>query len=134
MPSLIQIIPFSGLLFGFNRLFKQLWHKAAGAHDPNNLGDSYKDNMQAVLHVIESGVCGAASGFAAKSIVYPLDLLKKRLQVQGFGYARREFGAHHEYNSLLDGIIKIYKTESISGFYKGKFHFNTQTIPTHIDD
>lgn len=119
MPSLIQIIPFSGLLFGFNRLFKQLWHKAAGDHDPDNLGDSYKDYMQAGLHVLESGICGAASGFAAKSIVYPLDLLKKRLQVQGFGYARKEFGAHHDYNSLLDGIIKIYKTESISGFYKG---------------
>lgn len=120
MPSLIQIIPFSGLLFGFNRLFKQLWHKIVGdKNEPNGLDDSYKNTMQAVLHVLESGVCGAASGFAAKSIVYPLDLLKKRLQVQGFGYARKEFGAHHDYNSLRDGIIKIYRTESISGFYKG---------------
>ena len=122
MPSLIQIIPFSGLLFGFNRLFKQLWHRfitTSFSDEPDELGDSYKSNMQAVLHVIESGFCGAAAGFAAKSIVYPLDLLKKRLQVQGFGYARKEFGAHHDYKSLLDGIRQIYKTESITGFYKG---------------
>lgn len=122
MPSLIQIIPFSGLLFGFNRLFKQLWHRFITSNfsdEPDDLSVSYKSNMQAVLHVIESGFCGAAAGFTAKSIVYPLDLLKKRLQVQGFGYARKEFGQHHDYSSLRHGIRQIYKTESIGGFYKG---------------
>lgn len=97
MPSLIQIVPYSGLLFGLNRFFKQLWHKVAGNIESNSLEDNHKNYMQAVLHIVESGFCGVASGFTAKLIVYPLDLLKKRLQVQGFGYARKEFGKSFQF-------------------------------------
>jgi solute carrier family 25 thiamine pyrophosphate transporter 19 len=37
-------------------------------------------------------MCGSLAGLVAKVVVYPLDLSKKRLQVQGFEEARLHFG------------------------------------------
>lgn len=37
-------------------------------------------------------ICGSLAGLGAKSVVYPLDLTKKRLQIQGFEVARKKFG------------------------------------------
>lgn len=37
-------------------------------------------------------LAGSAAGFLAKAGIYPLDLAKKRLQVQGFEIARTKFG------------------------------------------
>lgn len=37
-------------------------------------------------------VCGSLAGVGAKTAVYPLDLAKKRLQIQGFEVAREKFG------------------------------------------
>lgn len=39
-----------------------------------------------------NAVCGFLSGLCAKTVVYPLDLCRKRLQIQGFQEARKEFG------------------------------------------
>jgi solute carrier family 25 thiamine pyrophosphate transporter 19 len=129
VPSLIQIMPFSGLVFGFNRLFKQLWFKVHSQLQEmeileKQLATTASEAKEAQLKlsggsVAQSAVCGASAGFCSKAIVYPLDLLKKRLQVRGFGYARREFGAHHDYKGLRDGIQQILRSESVSGFYKG---------------
>lgn len=125
VPSLIQIMPFSGLVFGFNRLFKQLWFKVHSQLQEMDIIENESAQLKADVlkpsggSVMQSAVCGAAAGFCAKAIVYPLDLLKKRLQVRGFGYARKEFGAHHDYQGLRDGIQQILRSESLSGFYKG---------------
>ena len=35
---------------------------------------------------------GSAAGACAKVCVYPLDVLKKRLQIRGFEKARQQFG------------------------------------------
>ena len=46
-------------------------------------------------------VCGSGSGLVAKLAVYPLDLAKKRLQIQGFEAAREKFGKVSDYKNLL---------------------------------
>lgn len=39
-----------------------------------------------------TAVSGSAAGACAKVCVYPLDVLKKRLQIRGFEEARQQFG------------------------------------------
>jgi solute carrier family 25 thiamine pyrophosphate transporter 19 len=67
----------------------------------------------------QSLVCGGASGVFAKTVVYPLDFVKKRLQVQGFEEARSKFGATPRYNGALDCLVKVARTEGYHSLFKG---------------
>ncbi|CAG2063682.1 unnamed protein product, partial [Timema podura] len=44
------------------------------------------------------------AGFCAKAVIYPLDLAKKRLQVQGFEQARQRFGKEEKLAGLFKGL------------------------------
>nr|CAD7261717.1 unnamed protein product [Timema shepardi] len=85
-PTLLQIAPHAGAQFAFYNLFKGLWKSLN--HLPSE--DSTKHSGQ--VSVVGSLVSGSMAGFCAKAVVYPLDLAKKRLQVQGFEQARQRFG------------------------------------------
>ena len=58
-------------------------------------------------------ITGALAGVFSVSITYPTDLVRRRLQLQGFD------SSVPKYNGIIDACKKIYKTESISGFYRG---------------
>lgn len=64
-------------------------------------------------------ICGFIAGAASKSMVYPLDVLKKRLQVQGFEEARRGFGHFVAINGLMHAIRETFRLEGVGGFFKG---------------
>lgn len=71
------------------------------------------------LGPIDSLLCGSAAGICAKVAVYPLDLTKKRLQVQGFEHGRKSFGHTDTYFGLIHCIRRISHVEGISALYKG---------------
>ena len=57
---------------------------------------------------------GGVSGVAAISITYPTDLIRRRLQLQGYD------PTVPKYNGFFDAIKKIYKNEGgIVAFYRG---------------
>ncbi|KAF2266144.1 mitochondrial carrier [Lojkania enalia] len=69
-----------------------------------------------------NAIAGSAGAVLANALVYPLDIVKTRLQVQmkrspSSADANPADGEH--YNSTVDAIMKIVKAEGIPGLYAG---------------
>ncbi|XP_071507771.1 mitochondrial thiamine pyrophosphate carrier-like [Diadema antillarum] len=106
-PTLMQLFPQTGLQFGFYALFTKMWN-------------STKEKTEYTpASSIQSLVCGGMAGVCSKSVVYPLDVFKKRLQIQGFEEARRKFGHVSRYDGLLHCARTIARQEGLQGLFKG---------------
>lgn len=67
---------------------------------------------------------GCLSGLLALTITYPSDLLRRRLQLQGFD------PTVPKYDGIVDACLKIKKTEGYRGFYRGMGANYIKTAPT----
>uniref|UniRef100_A0AAV2KHQ7 Mitochondrial thiamine pyrophosphate carrier n=1 Tax=Knipowitschia caucasica TaxID=637954 RepID=A0AAV2KHQ7_KNICA len=103
-PTLMAVFPYAGLQFFFYNVFKK---KLAPAPNAGNSGGN--------LHSLLSG---SGAGMISKTITYPFDLFKKRLQVGGFEEARRNFGKVHIYKGLLDCAAQIAKEEGAPSAFR----------------
>jgi len=71
-----------------------------------------------------SFLCGGLSGMSALCFTYPTDLIRRRLQLQGY---------HKnvpKYSSIIDCIQKIKINDGYSGFYRGFIINLIKIIPT----
>lgn len=86
----------------------------------NFLLERYKTFMevdQISRHIIL--MAGTFSGIIAKTCIYPLDLTKKRLQIQDFQTHRTTYGKNIMTTGMLDCLRKTFVEERLSGLYKG---------------
>lgn len=98
-----QIVPYMGMFFA---TYETLRPSLAGLHDhlPFGSGDA---------------VAGVISSVLAKTGVFPLDLVRKRLQVQG---PTRSLYVHRnipEYQGVFNTIAMIVRTQGVRGLYRG---------------
>ncbi|XP_037849446.1 mitochondrial thiamine pyrophosphate carrier isoform X1 [Chlorocebus sabaeus] len=105
-PTLIAIFPYAGLQFSCYSSLKHLYKWAMPAEGKKN------ENLQNLL-------CGSGAGVISKTLTYPLDLFKKRLQVGGFEHARAAFGQVRRYKGLVDCAKQVLQKEGALGFFKG---------------
>ncbi|XP_068193416.1 mitochondrial thiamine pyrophosphate carrier [Antennarius striatus] len=105
IPTLVAVFPYAGMQFFFYNIFIKL---TAPATKTGNLGGH-----------LTSLVCGSGAGMISKTITYPFDLFKKRLQVGGFEVARAHFGQVRTYRGVLDCMVQIAREEGVRGFFKG---------------
>ncbi|ODA81802.1 hypothetical protein RJ55_00306 [Drechmeria coniospora] len=101
VPTLGQIIPFMGIFFA---TYEGLRVQLAGLHMPWGSGDA------------TAGICAS---IIAKTSVFPLDLVRKRIQVQGPTRNKYVYNNMPEYTTAIRGIRMIARTEGIRGLYKG---------------
>lgn len=100
-PGLAQIVPFMGIFFmGYESLRLVM----ADMNMPWGSGDA---------------TAGAIGSVIAKTCVFPLDLVRKRIQVQGPTRAKYVYGDIPEYKSAARALSMIVRTEGVRGLFKG---------------
>ncbi|XP_013870377.1 mitochondrial thiamine pyrophosphate carrier [Austrofundulus limnaeus] len=104
-PTLVAVFPYAGLQFFFYNIFKKLLSPPSKTRDS---GGTFR-----------SLICGSGAGMISKTITYPCDLIKKRLQVGGFEKARAHFGKVRSYSGLRDCVVQVAEEEGLRGFFKG---------------
>lgn len=60
-----------------------------------------------------SVICGGLSGMVSSTITFPIDLVRRRMQVEG------QQGFKKNYTSYIDAFIKIWNQGKIRAFYAG---------------
>ncbi|XP_012339948.1 mitochondrial thiamine pyrophosphate carrier [Apis florea] len=104
LPTLLQIVPHTGLQFAFYGYVSDKYKKY---YDETNI--SFYNSM----------ISGSVAGLLAKTAIYPFDLSRKRLQIQGFRNGRKGFGTFFECKGLIDCLKLTIKKESVKGLFKG---------------
>ncbi|KAI8002614.1 Mitochondrial thiamine diphosphate carrier 2 [Camellia lanceoleosa] len=114
-PTLVEIIPYAGLQFGTYDTFKR-W-----AMDWNRRLIPNGGVADESLSSFQLFICGLAAGTCAKVVCHPLDVVKKRFQVEGLQRHPR-YGARveqHCYRNMYDALCRILQMEGWAGLYKG---------------
>lgn len=120
-PTLVGVLPYAGISFGTNDSLKKLYlaHFAPGKSDR-------EIPTQVRL------VCGAIAGLVAQTgmqargvrcihltlvtVTYPLDLIRRQMQLHGFHYSAAASYAH---KGTVDGVMSVWRREGHKGLYKG---------------
>lgn len=100
-PGLSGIMPFMGIFFV---TYERLRLLLAGWNMPWGSSDA---------------TAGIAASVTAKTAVFPLDLVRKRIQIQGPTRAKYVYGNMPEYKSALHALRTIVRMEGFRGLFKG---------------
>lgn len=116
-PTLVEIIPYAGLQFGTYDTFKR-WTMALNRYRYSDLSVSRPSDS---LSSFQLFLCGLAAGTCAKATCHPLDVVKKRFQVEGL-QRHPKYGARVEnraYRGMYDALRQILHAEGWAALYKG---------------
>lgn len=109
VPALVGIVPYAGIDLGVFETLKTTYVKL-----------NPEIQQPSVLSLLAFGMI---SGTVGATIVYPLSLVRTRLQAQGTpSHPQR-------YKSAFDVIQKTYSKESVRGFYKGLVPTLMKVVP-----
>lgn len=110
-----QIVPYMGLFFTIYEGIKPLIHNADLPLDWMGSAD---------------GFAGIAASIMSKTAVYPLDTVRKRLQVQGPSRARYVHRNIPEYSGITGTLKIMLKREGLRGMYRGLTVALVKAAPT----
>jgi len=95
-PTIFGIVPYAGCSFGFFETFKAQIKHYGGVNEDRELRTSSRLGA------------GALAGLLAQSLTYPLDIIRRRMQV-----------SPSLYRNEVDAIRRIWRSEGPSAFFKG---------------
>ncbi|KAL0270873.1 UNVERIFIED_CONTAM: hypothetical protein PYX00_008145 [Menopon gallinae] len=108
LPACALTLPSSALTFGFKNVYNCLW---------NSIFVNTKDNH--ILVTKGHLVTGLLAGISSKVTVYPLDVIKKRLQIQGMDEGGITLKTKPKFKGFLNCLVLTIRYEGFLGLYKG---------------
>jgi len=124
-PSLIQVIPYMGIMFGSYDTLKRVssWLRDRASVE-SQLQTDQKQPIKAAgqfLLGLEDMLCGGLSGVISKTGVYPLDMVRKRLQIQGSEQQKTiiNMSGVKLPTGVWQCMVHIARTEGYLALYKG---------------
>lgn len=104
VPSVAAIAPNAAIQFGTYNFLIEKYNLLMSTELPSR-------------HIVL--LSGLLSGIIAKTCIYPLDLIKKRLQIQQFHQSRTTFGKNITTTGMIDCLKRTLRDEKLAGLYKG---------------
>ncbi|VVB06864.1 unnamed protein product [Arabis nemorensis] len=126
LPSVIGVVPYVGLNFAVYESLKDWLIK----DNPFGLVENSE------LTVITRLSCGAVAGTVGQTIAYPLDVIRRRMQMVGWKDASSvvtgEGGskASLEYTGMVDAFRKTIRHEGFGALYKGLVPNSVKVVPS----
>lgn len=102
-PTLIGIVPYGGISFATFETLKSM-HIKSELTRAESLGEAPSSSLPVTVRLFYGGM----AGLLAQSITYPLDVVRRRVQVLG------KTGA-----STREALMEIARKEGVRGLYKG---------------
>ncbi|KAF3538870.1 hypothetical protein F2Q69_00021315 [Brassica cretica] len=126
LPSVIGVVPYVGLNFAVYESLKGWLVK----DNPFGLVENNE------LTIITRLSCGAIAGTVGQTIAYPLDVIRRRMQMVGWksassvvtGEGRSK--ASVEYNGMVDAFRKTVRHEGFGALYKGLVPNSVKVVPS----
>ncbi|VVC96324.1 mitochondrial thiamine pyrophosphate carrier-like [Leptidea sinapis] len=114
VPTVAQIAPHAGIQFAVYKLFTEnIFLKIDFFQRPTTLGGTIEASL------IANVLAGSIAGFVSKTMIYPFDVVKKRLQIQGFQEHRKAFGRQMYCKGSIHCIWLTITKEGFLALYKG---------------
>jgi solute carrier family 25 phosphate transporter 23/24/25/41 len=102
IPTLAGIAPYAAINFASYDMAKKMYYGEGGKQDP-----------------ISNLIVGGASGTFSATVCYPLDTIRRRMQMKG-----------KTYNGMGDAFATIWRKEGMGGFFKaGLYKLNSVELP-----
>ncbi|PIN23618.1 Mitochondrial solute carrier protein [Handroanthus impetiginosus] len=124
LPSVIGVVPYVGLNFAVYESLKDWLIKHNGLEDYSELG------------VTTKLLCGAAAGTVGQTVAYPLDVIRRRMQMAGWKHATSvvtgdgKSKAPVEYTGMIDAFRKTVRHEGFGALYKGLIPNSVKVVPS----
>ncbi|KAE9615370.1 hypothetical protein Lal_00048476 [Lupinus albus] len=127
LPSVIGVIPYAGLNFAVYESLKDWLIKSK----PFGLV-----NDSSELSVTTRLACGAAAGTLGQTVAYPLDVIRRRMQMVGWNHAASVLTGDGggkvplEYTGMVDAFRKTVRHEGFGALYKGLVPNSVKVVPS----
>jgi len=124
LPSVIGVVPYVGLNFAVYESLKDwLLQK-----NPMGLANGNE------LHVVTRLGCGAIAGTIGQTVAYPLDVIRRRMQMVGWNHADSIVTGQSkealQYNGMIDAFRKTVHHEGVGALYKGLVPNSVKVVPS----
>nr|KJB52266.1 hypothetical protein B456_008G252700 [Gossypium raimondii] len=126
LPSVIGVVPYVGLNFAVYESLKDwlIKRRPFGLVEDSELG------------VTTKLACGAAAGTVGQTVAYPLDVIRRRMQMAGWKDAASvvtgdgNSKAPLEYTGMVDAFRKTVRYEGFGALYKGLVPNPVKVVPS----